>query len=97
MVEAIGQYGPNLKPPSYHELRVPILRKEVTYTNELLGNHKDVWVRQGCSIMSDGWSSRTYRTLINFLVNCLMGTMFVMSIDASSIIKIGEKIFNMLD
>ena len=25
MVEAIGQYGPNMKPPSYHELRVPIL------------------------------------------------------------------------
>lgn len=66
MVEAIGKYGPNLKPPSYHELRVPILRKEVTYTNELLGNHKDAWVRQGCSIMLDVWSSRTNRTLIKF-------------------------------
>ena len=25
MVKAIRQYGPNMKPPSYHELRVPIL------------------------------------------------------------------------
>ncbi|KAA8538951.1 hypothetical protein F0562_025643 [Nyssa sinensis] len=29
MVEAIGQYGPNMKPPSYHEWRVPILKKEI--------------------------------------------------------------------
>ena len=39
-IEAIGQYGPNMKPPNYHELKVPILEK-VTYTNELLNNHKE--------------------------------------------------------
>ncbi|KAL0017409.1 hypothetical protein SO802_004478 [Lithocarpus litseifolius] len=32
-VEAIGQYGPNMKPPSYHELRVPILKKEIGEAN----------------------------------------------------------------
>ena len=26
-VEAIGQYGLNMKPPSYNELRVPILKR----------------------------------------------------------------------
>ena len=31
-----------MKPPSYHELKVPIL-EEVTYTNELLSNHKESW------------------------------------------------------
>ena len=31
MVEVIGQYDPNMKPPSYHELRVLILHKEVEY------------------------------------------------------------------
>ena len=29
VVEAIGQYDPNMKPPSYHKLRVPILKKEL--------------------------------------------------------------------
>ena len=29
MLEAVGQYGPHLKPPSYHEVRVPFLKKEV--------------------------------------------------------------------
>ena len=41
-IEAIGQYGPNMKPPSYHELRVPVLKKEVAYTNELLSDHKEI-------------------------------------------------------
>ena len=47
--------------------------------------------------MSDGWTSRTNRTLINFLVNCPSGTMFVKSIDASSFMKTGEKTFELLD
>ena len=27
--------------PSYHELKVPILKKDVAYTNELLSDHKE--------------------------------------------------------
>ncbi|XP_075670296.1 uncharacterized protein LOC142640086 [Castanea sativa] len=57
-----------MKPPSYHELRVPILKKEVAYTNELLSDHKESWKKYGCSIMSDGWTSRTKRTAMNFLI-----------------------------
>ncbi|GKV12411.1 hypothetical protein SLEP1_g23553 [Rubroshorea leprosula] len=40
MVEAIGQYGPNLRPPSYHELRVSCLNKELEHTKKLLEYHK---------------------------------------------------------
>ena len=40
-VEAIRQYGPNMMPLSYHELRVPILKKKLAYTNELLSDHKE--------------------------------------------------------
>ena len=47
--------------------------------------------------MSDKWTSRTNRTLINFLVNCPSGIMFVKSIDASSFMKTGEKTFELLD
>ncbi|CAH9076630.1 unnamed protein product [Cuscuta epithymum] len=41
MVEAIGNYGPHLKPPSYHECRVPFLKKELEYTKELLKGHEE--------------------------------------------------------
>lgn len=47
--------------------------------------------------MSDGWTDRKQRTLVNFLVNSSRGTMFMKSIDASSMIKTGDKIFELLD
>ncbi|CAI8594946.1 unnamed protein product [Vicia faba] len=97
MLEAVGSYGPHLKPPSYHELRVPILQKELEYTKDLLKNQEVQRNRYGCSIMSDGWTDRKGRTLINFLVNCPAGTMFVRSVDASDYAKTGEKLAELLD
>ncbi|GKU88834.1 hypothetical protein SLEP1_g3051 [Rubroshorea leprosula] len=97
MVEAIGRYGPNLKPPSYHELRVPLLKKELQLTNDMLEDHKKKWAKYGCSIMSDGWTDRRQRSIINFLVNCPAGTMFVESVDASSYMKTGDRLYELLD
>uniref|UniRef100_A0A0R0F2M9 DUF659 domain-containing protein n=1 Tax=Glycine max TaxID=3847 RepID=A0A0R0F2M9_SOYBN len=97
MIEAIGTYGPYLKPPSYHELRVPLLKKKLEYTKGLLRGHEEERIKYGCSVMSDGWTDRKNRTLINFLVNCSLGTQFVRSVDASEYMKTGQKIFELLD
>ena len=43
--------------------------------------------------MSDGWIDRKERSL----VNSSRGTMFIKSIDASSMVKTGEKLFELLD
>lgn len=96
-IEAIGQYGPGLKPPSYHELRVPLLQKEIDYTNGLLQNHREEWKKHGCSIMSDAWSDIKGRSIINFLVNSPAGTMFIKSVDASSYMHTADKLFDLLD
>ncbi|XP_070003147.1 uncharacterized protein [Nicotiana sylvestris] len=96
-VEAIGSYGPNLKPPIYHELRVPLLRKEVVLIDEIVNKHREEWVKYGCSIMADGWKDRKQRTLINFLMNSPYGIVFLESIDASSFVKTGEKLYELLD
>ncbi|KAI5441912.1 hypothetical protein KIW84_011105 [Lathyrus oleraceus] len=32
MLEVVGSYGPHLKSPSFHELRVPLLKKELEHT-----------------------------------------------------------------
>ncbi|KAJ9682478.1 hypothetical protein PVL29_018405 [Vitis rotundifolia] len=53
--------------------------------------------KNGCSIMSNGWTDEKERTLVNFLVNCSKGIMFMQSIDASSMIKTEEKILELLD
>lgn len=47
--------------------------------------------------MSDCWTDRKQRSIINLMVNCTKGTIFVESIDASSIVKTGERIYQMLD
>ncbi|XP_058741686.1 uncharacterized protein LOC131614076 [Vicia villosa] len=47
--------------------------------------------------MSDGWTDQKRRTIINFLVNSPMGTLFLKSIDASRISKTSDKVFKMLD
>ena len=56
MIESIGQYGPGMKPPSYHETRVTYLKKELAHTNDLMKDHRENWVKYGCSIMADGWT-----------------------------------------
>ncbi|XP_059661220.1 uncharacterized protein LOC132307463 isoform X3 [Cornus florida] len=97
VVEAFGQYGPGMKPPSYHEVKVPLLRKELDNTNALMNDHREEWSKFGCSLMADGWTDKRGRTLLNFLVNSRRGTMFIESIDTSSFSKDGEKMFDLLN
>ena len=47
--------------------------------------------------MSDGKTNRKERSLVNFLVNSPRGTMFMKSIDASSMVKMRDKLFELLD
>ncbi|XP_019437890.1 PREDICTED: uncharacterized protein LOC109343825 [Lupinus angustifolius] len=97
MMDVVANYGPNLKLPTYHELRVPLLQKEVELTKEMMKPHIIERAISGCSIMSDAWTDRKGRTLINFMVNCPLGTMFVKSVDASGYMKTGDKLAELLD
>ncbi|XVE84039.1 hypothetical protein DITRI_Ditri16bG0136800 [Diplodiscus trichospermus] len=45
MIEAIGQYGVGMKPPSFHEVRVPLLRKEVDSVTALMKSYKEEWAK----------------------------------------------------
>ena len=83
--------------PKLPEVRVPLLKKELVHTNDIMKSHKEEWARTRCSIMFDGWKDKSYRSLINFLVNCSKGSMFIESIDASSYMKTGERMFQLLD
>ena len=84
MIESVGQYGPGLVPPSYHQLRVPLLEKVKKQTDQLRLKHESAWKKYGCTLMSDGWTDRRGRHLINFLANSPDGTFFMGSVDASS-------------
>ena len=97
MIEAIGQYGMGMKGLSIHEVRVTHLKKEFELTKDYMKDHEMKWKKNRCSIMSDGWTDRKEKTLVNFLVNCSKRTMFMESIDTSSMIKTREKLFELLD
>ncbi|KAH1189697.1 hypothetical protein GmHk_20G057422 [Glycine max] len=97
MVAAIGQYGPHLPTSSYHDIRVPLLKKEVEYTENLMKGHREQWVKYGCTIMSDAWTDRKQRCIINFFINSQARTMILKSVDGSDFVKTGEKLFELLD
>ncbi|KAG5034983.1 hypothetical protein JHK87_009893 [Glycine soja] len=97
MVAAIGQYGSHLPIPSYHDIRVPLLKKEVEYTENLMKGHREQWVKYGCTIMSDAWTDWKQRCIINFFINSQGGSMFLKSVDGSDFVKTGEKLFELLD
>ena len=98
MIEAIGQFGPGMKPPSMYELRVPLLKQEVKEVEEKVTEHKKEWADKGCSILSDGWrDSVVSKDIINFMVNSPKGSIFVKSMDVSNVSKDANLLFGILD
>ncbi len=75
-VDFIDRYGIGKKPPSYHEVKVFPLKKEVVNMNVILKNHRKEWAKVGCTVMIDGWTNKNHQSIINFFVNCAKGSMF---------------------
>ncbi|WOL06775.1 hypothetical protein Cni_G15509 [Canna indica] len=97
MVKSISEYGRGLKPPTYHEVRVSYLKKEVDIVHANLEKYKLEWKKTGCTLMSDGWTDGKARSITNFLVNSPKGTVFIKSIDTSGSIKDANKMFELFD
>ena len=97
MFEAAALVGGGFKPPTYEELRGPILQDEKTDCTRRLEELQRSWDLTGCSVMSDGWTDMRGRTLLNFLVHCPRGTMFMRSVDASAHVKDAALLCGLLD
>ncbi|CAI0465556.1 unnamed protein product [Linum tenue] len=85
MVEAIGQFGPGLKPPTQYELREPLLKAEYARTKSLLSDREAEKEKNGCSIMTDAWKDMKRRSIMNIVTHCAEGTSFIKSKDTSAI------------
>jgi hypothetical protein len=83
-IEATAQYGSGYISPSPHLLGEPLLKDVVNLTSAMREDHERAWKHYGCTLMSDGWTDKRGRHLINFLVNSPEGTYFLESVDASS-------------
>jgi len=96
-IEASIQYGSGYIPPTPYDLGEPLLKKAVKLTSTAREDHEKAWKHYGCTLMSDGWSDKRERHLINFLVNSPEGTYFLESVDASSEVHDANMLANLLE
>lgn len=81
MLEAIGDYGRNLRGPTPYELGGPLLKKRKSKVLEAFKSHKQAWEFTGCSIMTDAWTDRKGRGIMNLVVHSAYGVCFIQSVD----------------
>uniref|UniRef100_A0A5B6ZU29 DUF659 domain-containing protein n=1 Tax=Davidia involucrata TaxID=16924 RepID=A0A5B6ZU29_DAVIN len=74
------------KIPSCQELKGWILQDEVKEMQPYVKEIRNSWARTGCSILLDGWIDEKGRNLINILVDCPQGPIYLRSSDISGFV-----------
>ncbi|XP_031266131.1 uncharacterized protein LOC116124550 [Pistacia vera] len=97
MADVIAAIGPGYKIPTYHNLRVNLLRDVKKEVQLLVDSYKKTWEDVGCTLMANGWTDNSHRSLINFLVYCPKGVCFVKSVDASNVVKDAATLFGLFE
>ncbi|KAM0910791.1 hypothetical protein ACQ4PT_013919 [Festuca glaucescens] len=95
--EALGRYGPDWRQPSQYMIREKMLSQEVDRTRDLLKPHDIERANTGCSIMTDAWTDKKRRSIMNLCVHCKLGTIFLGSKEASGDAHTSLYIFNYVD
>ncbi|XP_058776906.1 uncharacterized protein LOC131651251 [Vicia villosa] len=94
-VDALCCMGAGYKVPTMHALRGNLINKWVDDVKIQIEQYRSIWKDTGCTLMADGWTDRCRRTLINFLVYCPKGTVFIKSVDASGASKTADTLFKL--
>ena len=79
MIDTIVEAGPGIKGLTGYQIGNTYLEEEV---QELL---KAKWPIYGCTITCDGWSSRTRKPIINFMIYCDRSKIYHSSVDTTNI------------
>ncbi|GAU45878.1 hypothetical protein TSUD_401040 [Trifolium subterraneum] len=69
MFDSVAKHGLGFKPPSYHEIRVKYLDFYYGEISKVVAEYTSDWEKYGFTIMTDGWTDRKRRTILNFLVH----------------------------
>lgn len=83
MMREIAACDATWRPPTREALRTRHLREEHACITRELSPIRHAWATYGCSILSDGWTDIRRRPIINILVSCPLGTVFLRGVDAS--------------
>ena len=95
MLDVVCAYGSGYKGPSFNQLRGPLLAKCVQETRNFVDGFRKTWRETCCTVMAGGWTDRKRRTLINFLVYCPKGIVFLKSVDAIEASKTADYLFRL--
>ena len=74
-------------PPRYNALRTALLQRDKVHVERLLKPVKDFWLKNGVSIVSDGWLDPQRMPLINIMAVSNKGPVFIKAIDGSGEFK----------
>ena len=85
MLLAFSDIGEKYSGITYNDLRVKYLKKEHLNVQQKVENVKALWPKYGVTILSDGWIDTSKRALVNILVSCCYGTMYLKTIDCSGV------------
>ncbi|KAF0895686.1 hypothetical protein E2562_014305, partial [Oryza meyeriana var. granulata] len=97
MLEAVGDFGRSLKGPSAYEMSSPFLQKAKNKVTDSFKNYKEQRALTGCSLMTDAWTDKKGRGVMNIVVHSAYGVCFLDSVDCSSVKKDGKFIFDLVD
>jgi hypothetical protein len=73
------------------------LEEEYARTKSLLQEREAEKMKNGCSIMTDAWSDKKRRSIMNVCTNCADGTSFISSKEMSDVSHTSEVIFELVD
>ena len=96
MIDTIAEAGLGIKGPTRYQIGNAYLEKQMQELEVYMNTLKAKWPVYGCSIMCDGWSSRTRKPIINFMVYCDRSMIYLSSVDTINIPKTAEYIFSLI-
>jgi len=97
MVEAIGCFGPGLRPPSQYDLREKLLKEEHARMKTLLLDREEEKNKNGCSVMTDAWTDMKRTSIMNLCTHTSEGASFMKSKEMSDVSHTSEVIFELVD
>ena len=90
MLEDIAGVGKTLRGPSAYEMSGPFLQKIKKKVLDSFKNHKKAWEQTGCTVMTDAWTDKKGRGVMNLVVHTAHGVLFTDSVDCSDVKKMGN-------
>ncbi|XP_074308224.1 uncharacterized protein LOC141643094 [Silene latifolia] len=96
MLDAIACEGTGIVGPSHQDLRGWILKSAVDEVKSDMDYCSRAWARSGCSILVEEFSPGKETTLLNFVIYCSEGSMFLKSVNATNLIDDTDLLFDLI-